>query len=238
MHNLWNEVGWLLYKILKTHPPPTSIGQHLQPCFFHLVDMWGQICVLRASIFFFFPRSFFLQSLVCFTCALHGRLQAYRFHSLTHSSISDQLQLGRSFFDVGRTPCRSRKRKFLHWTPGNSFQFPTRRSEETKDQGAWTFWNIQRARDNRRCHAERSKLAGFVRWFISENASLLVTTIEGIPMHEKGSFGRHTWQGNAKPKQKAKYRYGSKNFCPRENRSSDKSRNECSHHFRLTSHDA
>lgn len=64
--------------------------------------------------FFFFPRSFFLQSLVCFTCALHGRLQAYRFHSLTHSSISDQLQLGRSFFEVGRTPCRSHKRKFLH----------------------------------------------------------------------------------------------------------------------------
>ena len=38
-------------------------------------------------------------------------------HSLTHSSISDQLQIGRSFFEVGRTQCRSHKRKFLHWNP-------------------------------------------------------------------------------------------------------------------------
>lgn len=238
MHNLWNEVGWLLYKILKTHPPPTSIGQHLQPCFFHLVDMWGQICVLRASIFFSFLAPFFCK--VLFVSPVPFMVASRRIgftHSLIHQ-FRINFSSGVASLKLGARRAALTNANLCIETPGNSFQFPTRRCEETKDQGAWTFWNIQRARDNGRCHAERSELAGFVRWFISENASLLVTTIEGIPMHEKGSFGRHTWQGNAKPKQKAKYRYGSKNFCPRENRSSDKSRNECSRHFRLTSHDA
>jgi len=54
---------------------------------------------------------------------------------------------------------------------------------------------------------------------------------------EKGRSGRYTWQRNAKPKQNAKYRYGSKTTVPERTDAVKKSRSECNHHYPLASHD-